>query len=268
MTRRAFTTALGGRARKLVGRPEGSGPAELVPPPVRLDVEAGGTLFEYWWGRVRQQPRDWYAGVQLAKFPEDLRTYEHLLWQSRSNVVIEIGTSFGASALWFRDRLRTFAGYGRIGEPKVISIDLDVEAPRRLLAEADPTYEAQITLVDGDVLSPGLPDRIAALVPPGARCLVIEDSAHVFDTTMAALRGFARFVPRGGFLVVEDTYVDVEANRRRMTDEWPTGAGEALAEWLKTPAARDFEVRRDLEIYGVTVSPGGFLERTGGDARI
>ena len=45
-------------------------------------------------------------GLPLVKFAEDLRTYERLLWSARVDVVIEIGTFVGGSALWFRDRLR------------------------------------------------------------------------------------------------------------------------------------------------------------------
>jgi cephalosporin hydroxylase len=56
--------------------------------------------------------RDSYAGVQMYKFPDDLRVDEHLMWLARPNVVIEIGSYFGGSALWFRDRLRTRDTYG------------------------------------------------------------------------------------------------------------------------------------------------------------
>jgi hypothetical protein len=42
---------------------------------------------------------------------------------------------------------------------------------------------------------------------------------------------------------------------------WPRGALPALHDWLKTSAAADFEVRRDLEIYGISCHPEGFLQR-------
>jgi cephalosporin hydroxylase len=91
--------------------------------------------------------------------------------------------------------------------------------------------------------------------------MVIEDSAHVYETTTAALRGFARFVPAGGFFVVEDGCVDVE--EMRLTPDWPRGVHPALNDWLETPAGRRFTVRRDLELYGLSCHPGGFLQRVG-----
>jgi cephalosporin hydroxylase len=229
------------------------------PRPTPLDLQA--TVREYWLERVSRHRQDIYAGVRLAKFPEDLRVYEHLIWASKPNVVIEIGTLRGGSALWFRDRLRTLAGYGHIDRPLVISIDLHVDEAREDVRRVDPAYEKTIVLLQGDVTDPGLPDEVEALLPTDARCLVVEDSAHVFETTMAALSGFARFVPSQGFFVVEDGSVDCEEMRLRA--DWPRGVLPAVREWLQSAEGRRFRVRRDLEIYGVTAHPEGFLQRVG-----
>ena len=176
--------------------------------------------------------------------------------------MIEIGTSFGASALWFRDRLRAMAAYGRIErDPRVISIDIEVDMPRELIGAADPDWNREIELVGADVTDPELPGRIAELIPAGSTCFVVEDSAHVYETTIAALRGFAGFVPTGGFFVVEDGYIDIEELR---PPEWagaPRGVLPALDEWLAGEEGRKFERRRDLEAYGVTSHPRGFLRR-------
>lgn len=242
---------------KLRRRRSSHGAPGIGPPPVSFDLARPAK--EYWDDRVRQHTQDSYAGVGLAKFPEDLRAYEHIMWAERPEVVIELGTSFGASALWFRDRLRWLEAYGRIRSGQVITIDLEVDVPRRLLAEADPRFEEAITLIAGDVRDPGLPDIVARQLPRDARCLVIEDSAHEYDTTMAALVGFARFVPRHGFIVVEDGYVDIE--ERRTAPELPRGVLPAVEDWLRTPEGKRFIRERDAEMYGVSSHPQGFLRR-------
>ncbi|GAC1437821.1 MAG: hypothetical protein NVSMB51_12720 [Solirubrobacteraceae bacterium] len=209
--------------------------------------------------RLRQHTTDRYAGIPLSKFPEDLRVYEQLLWMTRANTVIEIGTASGGSALWFRDRLRALERYGRTNGPvSVISVDLDHEAARGYLAAADPAWEDSITLITGDVREPETAARVAALLGDDSWCLLIEDAAHEHDTTTAALEHFSVFVPPGGFLVVEDGVVDEESLR---IDGWPRGVLPALREWLKTPAGEHFEVRRELERYGTTCHPEGFLQR-------
>jgi cephalosporin hydroxylase len=231
---------------------------KVGPPPVVFDLQRPAA--EYWMARVGQHTHDSYAGVGMAKFPEDLRTYEHLLWAQAPTVVIEIGTSFGASALWFRDRLRTLEAYGRLVAPRVISIDLQIDGARENLLRVDPDFASTIELIEADVCDPELPMRVAEHIPPGASCLVIEDSAHIYDTTMAALKGFSRFVPPGGFFVVEDGYVDIE--ECRTSPVLPRGVLPALRDWLQTPEGRRFAVHRDLEIYGMSSHPSGFLVRT------
>lgn len=85
---------------------------------------------------------------------------------------------------------------------------------------------------------------------------MVEDSAHVYDTTWAALAGF---VPEGGFFVVEDGCVDVE--EMRPDESWPRGVLPAARDWLRTPEGEDFAVRRDLELYGISCHPEGILQR-------
>ena len=115
-------------------------------------------------------------------------------------------------------------------------------------------------MFEGDVREWATADAVATLVPSGARCFVIEDSAHEYDTTIAALNQFARLVPRGGYFVVEDGCVDIE--ELRLQPDWPRGVLPALHDWLQTPVGRDFRVRRDLELYGTSCHPEGFLQRT------
>ena len=224
-----------------------------LPPPVSVDLLSGAPN-DYWRARVEQHFHDTYAGVQMTKFPEDLRTYEHLLWESAANVVIEFGSYGGGSVLWFRDRLEAMVRHGRIRDPLVISVDIDAAATR-----ANVRDRGGVVILEADLLDPDLPAQIRGLLPADARPFIVEDSAHEYDTTRAALTGFADLVAVGGFFVVEDGCVDVE--QLRLDPSWPRGVLPALRDWLATPQGRRFAVRRDLEIYGLSCHPGGFLQR-------
>jgi cephalosporin hydroxylase len=224
---------------------------------VRADLTE--TLRDYWLKRAAQHTGDSYAGLGMSKFPEDLRVYEHLLWESGATAVIEIGSYLGGSALWFRDRLAAFARYRPGPPPFVVSIDIDIDAARRGIAGVDPSFADSIALVEAGVGDPGLAEQVEALLPPGSRCLVTEDSGHVYETTRPSLEAFARFVPPGGFFVVEDGCVDIE--EMRFSDDWPRGVLPALHDWLATPAGAAFRVRRELELYGISCHPEGFLQR-------
>jgi cephalosporin hydroxylase len=231
--------------------------AGKLPPPVATSL--GETVRDYWVQRVDQHVHDSYAGLTMSKFPEDLRVYEHLIWESKPNVVIEIGAQHGGSTLWFRDRLVALAAYVSLPAPRVISIDADIGAARRNISSIDPDFEETISLIEADVRDPGLSGEVEALLPSSSSCLVVEDTAHEYETTIAALRGFSSFVGPDGFFVVEDGCVDVED--MRLSPDWPRGVLPALHEWLRTEEGSRFTVRRDLELYGVSCHPEGFLQR-------
>lgn len=228
-----------------------------LPPTVTIELQ--DPVHEYWQRRARQALVDSYAGIHMMKFPEDLRTYEHLLWLDGPNVVIEVGTHLGGSALWFRDRLSALASYRRISAPLVISIDVDQTRSRKSLLDVDPDYERTIVLLEADVRDPDLRSLVSDVLPTSARCMIIEDSAHVYETTFAALAGLSNFVPSGGFFVVEDGCVDIDEMRADVN--WPRGVLPAVETWLRSRTGRQFELRRDLELYGISCHPKGFLQR-------
>lgn len=147
----------------------------------------------------------------------------------------------------------------------MISIDIDVHDARDALGAADPNYADTITLVEGDIQEPALAEQVRRLVPAGSRCFVVEDSAHTYETTWAALAGFSLLVPLHGYFVVEDGCVDVD--EMRLSESWPRGVLPALEAWLATPEGSKFTVRRDLERYGLSCHPHGFLQRTASATR-
>jgi cephalosporin hydroxylase len=237
----------------------GAGRPGRLPDPVPFDPEM--SVAELWERRLGQVIADTYAGVPLLKLPEDLRVYEHIIWSAGIGRVIELGNYQGGSTLWFRDRLRVLRDYGRIRDLQVIAIDLDIGPAERWLGKVDPGYRDEITLIAGDVTDPGLPDRVGAELRSDAPTLVIDDSAHTFETTTASLRGFSGFVTEGSYFVVEDGCVDVE--ELRVHPSLPRGVIPAVKEWLETPQAVEFRQRRDLELYGLTCHPQGYLQRVG-----
>jgi cephalosporin hydroxylase len=211
-------------------------------------VEDASTI---WGKKMRAAFLDTYAGIPLCKLPEDLRTYEHLIWESAPQVVIELGGYRGGSALWFRDRLRALESYGRVTDPYVVTVEID---PSRIVLPDSSSIE----IVAGDVCAPATVERVRALVPPGTNVMVVEDSAHTYETTYAALDHFSDFVRPGGFFVVEDGVVDID--EYRIDDAWPRGVLPALRDWLP---GKPFTIREDVVQYGFTCNPGGILQRDG-----
>lgn len=236
------------------------------PPAVERDLDE--PFVSFWRRRIDQHHDDSWAGAPMAKFPEDLRVYQHLLWESRADTVIELGTKWGGSLLWFRDQLRTFAAYGRTErEPRVIGVDLVTDHAEAVLERTDPSWREQIRLIEGDVRDPEVVKAVEAAIDPLSRPLIVEDAAHTGEVTTAALEGLAHLVPAGGFFVVEDGHVDVPELHPdgppmiRQLGVRSGGVMKAIDDWLETKDGGEFSLRPDLELYGVTSHPHGYLQR-------
>jgi cephalosporin hydroxylase len=235
----------------------------------RAGIEAVGatTLAEHYQWRLDVHLCDSYFGVPLFKFPEDLRVYEHLLELSRVNVIVEIGMALGGSALWFRDRLRTLSSYRTLPGPvRVVTMDIDAGSARSFLGWADPDYASEIIVLEGDIRDPSCVAKIEAHIPEGSRVMVVEDSAHTKETTLAALEHLSHLVSLGSWFVVEDANRDFPELSPTTAEDFGAQVVPAMDEWLSTPAGGEFARRRDVEMYQITSHPFGYMQRVG-DAR-
>jgi cephalosporin hydroxylase len=177
----------------------------------------------------------------MAKMPEDLRTYEHVIWGTKPKVIVELGSgSTGSSGLWFADRLDILSGGG-----KVISIEKTGQ-----VALEDP----RITFIHGDLTDQKVAERVADLAG-GADVMVVEDSRHDYNTTLAALRLYSPLVKEGQIFVVEDTIVD-DKEASIFGDHGVLPAVDAFL--LEEPRF----VRQNLDLYGITMHSGGWLQAT------
>src|SRR5215469_15196300 len=132
-----------------------------------------------------------YKGVPCLKNPFDLAIYTKLIWDLRPKSLIEIGSNQGGGALWFADMLSIS---GLLPCP-IVSID---RVPPSGLTDPRIAFLAGDAARLGETLTPQL---IAALPHPW---LIVEDSAHTYDVTLAALRFFAEATVPGDVVIIED----------------------------------------------------------------
>ena len=189
----------------------------------RLAEGRDESLAELWRFRVDLHERDTYAGVRMAKFPEDLRTYEKILWERAPRVVVELGVHYGGSTLWLRDRLFDFQRYRSGPAPTVIAVDIDLTEARKSFYGLPPEATAGIELLEGDLRDDDVLGEVRRMVPSDAEVLVIDDAHHDATTTLAALHSLAPLVRAGGYYIVEDTCVDIEL--LRVDRDGPAAAG-------------------------------------------
>ena len=187
------------------------------------------------------QRTTWF-GVRALKNPLDAWVYQEILHETRPDVVVEIGTMFGGSTLYLA-HLLDLMDHGRI-----ISMDLShAQVPD--VVKRHP----RITFVEGDAFANFA--AVEKIIGKEERVLVIEDSSHTCDNTLALLRLYSTLVKPGDYFIVEDSICHHGLDQGPKPGPW---------EALETFAAEnpDFETDRTRERFLLTWNPKGYLRRT------
>jgi cephalosporin hydroxylase len=134
---------------------------------------------------------------------------------------------------------------------RVISIDLRPPAP--------PYAPSNVAFLRGDANDIGVtltPTLLQTLPHPW---LVIEDSSHQYQATLAILRFFDSLLQRGEYIVIEDAGVTEMGDDARFDG----GPARAIVEFM-LGRRRDYEIDADYCDYfgsNVTGNPNGYLRR-------
>jgi cephalosporin hydroxylase len=183
----------------------------------------------------RQMHYPKYKGILMQKFPNDMQLYHQVIWEKKPDFVVEIGTRFGASALFFQDQL-DYVGQGG----KVITIDIKPQ-----VKEHDP----RITYLIGSSTDEEIIKQVKELVGDKTVMLVI-DGNHQRVHVKWELTKYKDIVSKGQYMVVEDCYVD----------RGLYGPGEARDWFLAhTRSFKKVDLHKDF-LYGIT--NGAWLLKT------
>jgi cephalosporin hydroxylase len=177
----------------------------------------------------------------VIKAAFDLWVYREIIRELRPDVIVEVGIWEGGHTMWLADTL------AEAGGGKVVGVDVTLS---RVLGAVK--VHPRITLMEADATSAA--PSVAELCRTASCVLVIEDSLHTYDNTLAVLRAYAPIVTPGSLLICEDTncYHGLEAG-------FSPGPWEAVHTFLGE--SEDFKSERSLEKFCVTWNPTGFLRK-------
>ena len=186
-----------------------------------------------------------YFGVKTRKSPLDAWIYQEIVFETKPDVIVEIGSGTGGSAL-FLAHLCDLLGKGR-----VIALDLSHKnVPEELKAHP------RISFIEGDACRSF--ENVKKLVSEEERVLVIEDSSHTYDNTLNILRLYSSLLKAGDYFIVEDSIC------HHGVSEGPNpGPYEAIEAFLGEN--KDFEADRSRERFLITWNPRGYLRRRAPD---
>jgi cephalosporin hydroxylase len=189
-----------------------------------------------------------WMGVTALKNPLDMWIYQEIIHEVKPDVIVEIGSAMGGSALFLAHMLDI------IGSGIVVTIDIERST---FIAEHD-----RIVTVTGDSSSAPIIHRVEELCS-GRKVLVIHDGDHNRAKVLEDIRAYAPLVSVGSYLIVEDGVIDqihADADREgRFGDFRDGGPLRATREFLRENDS--FVVDASRERYLITYNPEGFLKR-------
>ncbi len=186
-------------------------------------------FFKIYHSRAIQRDTAWF-GVPVQQTPTDMWMVQQIITELRPEVLIETGTLKGGSSLYYASVLHALNS-----EAKVVTVDIEDQLDK---AKDFEVFRRYVTALVGD-----------------KPALVLLDSDHHKDHVLRELRLYARFVPVGGYMIVNDT----DLNGHPVLPDYGPGPMEAVEEFL---AADDrFVVDRGREKFMLTMYPKGYLKR-------
>ena len=190
-----------------------------------------------------------WLGIPVIKTPADMWMMQQLIVEVRPDFIIEAGTHFGGSALYFAHVLDGL----ELADAKVLTIDI-VDMTQQVSQIA--TWRNRVEFIQGSSTDPSVVSQVRDRVQ-GKKVIVVLDSLHTKEHVLAELKAYSSLVSLGSYLIVEDTALDGIP----LLPEGGPGAAAATDEFLASPDGMGFEVDSSREAYLVTLHPGGWLRR-------
>lgn len=187
-----------------------------------------------------------WRGVEVVKYPNDLIIYQEIIWDTKPDIIIETGTKFGGSALYYASIL------DMLGNGEVLTIDF-----KQFEVPAHP----RITYLIGDSISTEIINKVTEKIKriQNPKVLVTLDSCHKKEHVKQELTLYKNFVSPGSYLIVEDTKLNGHPVHTPYKQDAGAGPMEAVIEFLEETSS--FEVDKSKEKFLLTSNPNGFLKR-------
>lgn len=139
-----------------------------------------------------------FEGVPMWKLSDDLHRYLTLIGDAAPDLIVEVGTRWGGSALWFAANAKC----------DVVTIDIDHsdigQARQHALSR-----DGLIQWVRGNSIAPSTFRAAADRAAGHRKVMVVLDGEHAAPHVAAEIALYRELVSPGQYLVVEDAIFDL-----------------------------------------------------------
>lgn len=182
-----------------------------------------------------------YKDVPIIKCPFDYVIYQMILWEVKPDLIIEIGTNTGGSALYFADLLDL------IGHGEIHTIDIND------MAYPDVKNHPRIKL-----FKEGYHQYDLKNAERFEKIIVIEDGSHTYEDVKETISKFNSVVNIGSYFIVEDGIIDKLGWKKKYNG----GPNKAIKEFIKADDTFVID-RKWCDLFGTnaTFNTNGFLKK-------
>lgn len=212
----------------------------------RLRATLGEYLNWYLTDKAFLHSIDW-MGIPTRKMISDVWVYQEIIFETKPDLIIEIGSFYGGSTL-FLAQMQELRGHG-----EVLSIDVSHDY---FMAE-----HPRIRKITADCSTPAVLEQVRQLAA-GKTVMVIHDGDHTAQAVERDLRLYADFVTSGMYLIIEDGAVDLlNPKYSKLGNAYPDG-GPLKASRIVYEEMKDrFEIDMRRERFIITTNPSGYWRR-------
>jgi cephalosporin hydroxylase len=190
-----------------------------------------------------------WLGIQIQQDPNDLLVIQELVWKLKPDLILDIGTNYGGSAIFFASLMNL---YCNPGECRVVTIDplpQTPKGPRDALNHS--LWGKFVTFVKGKSTDTEVLETIGGLAESASVVVVNVDGDHTYDAVISDLKSYSNFVTVGSYMISQDTKLD------RL---WGTPAAlKATVDFMAIDSR--FVADREMEKLLYTQHANGFLRR-------
>lgn len=182
-----------------------------------------------------------YKDVPIIKCPFDYVICQMILWEVKPDLIIEIGTNRGGSALYFADIL------DMIGHGEIHTIDIED------IVYAEVKNHKRIKF-----FTSGYADYDLSYTQGFNSILVIEDGSHTYKDVKTSLNKFNSVVSKNSYFIIEDGILD----KLGWKNEYNGGPNKAIKEFISENNSYIID-RKWCDMFGInaTFNTNGYLKK-------
>ena len=182
-----------------------------------------------------------YKDVPIIKCPFDYVIFQMILWEVKPDLIIEIGTNRGGSALYFADLL-DLIGHGEIHTMDVEDmVHEEVKKHKRIKFFKEGFEQYDLKYAKGF-----------------KNIIIIEDGSHTYEDVKATLHKFKSVVNKNSYFIVEDGIID----KLGLKKKYNGGPNKAIKEFIAENKSYIID-RKWCDLFGInaTFNTNGFLKK-------